>query len=386
MQQLPSNFFANIEAHIAAMQAEGCDILRLDIGSPDLPPHPSVIEALAETARQPGSHGYQPHTGQPGLRQAWAEMYRRQYAVELDPQGEIVPLLGSKEGIFHLIQACIDPGDVVLGPDPAYMTYERGTLFAGGQFYPLPLLPQNGFLPDLDSVPVEVLKRAKMLWLNYPNNPTAAVATSEFFARAVEFARRHDLLLCHDAAYTQVVFDGYHAPSLLEIPGAKEVAVEINSLSKSHNMAGWRVGAAAGSRQALAALFRLKTNVDSSHFLPVLQGALAAMQVEQSWIDARNEVYRQRRDIIVSALHEIGLPVASPKASIYVWSPVPAGWSSLDFTNALLEQAHVSLTPGTVFGPAGEGFARIAFTAPNEKIEEAMRRLAEAMPKIRSRS
>jgi len=303
-------------------------------------------------------------------------MYRRVFGVELDPQTEVLPLLGSKEGIFHLIQAWIDPGDVVLAPDPGYMTYVQATRFAGGEAYSMPLLAAGGYLPDLKAIPALVLSRAKMLWLNYPNNPTSAVASLEFFEQAVAFARRHGLLLCHDAAYTQVVFDGYRAPSILEIPGAKEVAVEVNSLSKSHNMAGWRLGAAVGNPKALAALFRVKSQLDSSHFLPVLQAAVTAMDGDQGWLAERNEIYRQRRDLVVSGLQAMGFQVDPPQAAIYVWCPVPSGWTSLDFVTTLLEKAHVSLTPGQVFGACGEGFVRISLTAPNGQLSEAMQRIA----------
>ena len=377
VQNLPQNFFAQLENKIAAKQASGCDVFRLDIGSPDMPPDASILQALIRSANLPDHHGYQPHAGPGALRAAWAELYQREFGVELDSQQEIVPLLGSKEGIFNLIMACIDPGDMVLVPDPGYMTYTRGTLFAGGEPVEMPLLEQRNFLPDLSAIPLDTARRAKMLWLNYPNNPTGAIASLNFFAEAVDFARRNDLLLCHDAAYSLVTFDGYRAVSLMQVPGAREVAVEFNSLSKSHNMAGWRVGAAVGNHQALSALFKIKTNLDSSHFLPVLEAAVEAMTGDQAWLRARNEVYRQRRDIILRTLHAMGLTVPVPTASIYIWSRVPLGWTSLDYVTAALEQAHVSLTPGTVFGAHGEGYMRISLTVATEKISEAMQRLAE---------
>jgi LL-diaminopimelate aminotransferase len=377
IQNLPQNFFAQLENRITAEQASGCNVIRLDIGSPDMPPDASILQALIHSANLPDHHGYQPHAGPASLRAAWAELYRREFGVELDTRQEIVPLLGSKEGIFNLIMACIDPGDSVLVPDPGYMTYTRGTLFAGGEPVEMPLLEERSFLPDLSAIPPDTAQRAKMLWLNYPNNPTGATASLDFFTEAVEFARRYDLLLCHDAAYSLVTFDGYRAVSLMQVPGARDVAVEFNSLSKSHNMAGWRVGAAVGNRQALGALFRIKTNLDSSHFLPVLDAAIEAMTGDQGWLMARNEVYRQRRDLVLKTLHSMGLTVSTPTASIYVWSRVPVGWTSLDFVTAALEQAHVSLTPGVVFGPHGEGYMRISLTVATEKISEAMQRLAE---------
>ncbi len=376
LRNLPQNFFAQLENKINALQSSGCDIIRLDIGSPDLPPASPILQALARSANLPDRHGYQAHAGPEALRAAWAELYRREFNVELDSRQEIIPLLGSKEGIFNLIMAWIDPGDVVLVPNPGYMTYTRGTLFAGGKPVDVPLLAERGFLPDLGAVPPETARRAKMLWLNYPNNPTGAGASLDFFTEAVDFARQYDLLLCHDAAYSLVTFDGYRAPSIMQVPGAKEVAVEFNSLSKSHNMAGWRVGAAVGNPQALGALFKLKTNLDSSHFLPVLEAAVQAMTGDQDWLCARNEIYRQRRDVILPTLKAMGLAARAPSASIYVWSPVPAGWTSLDFVTAALEQAHVSLTPGTVFGAQGEGYVRLSMTVATQKIAEAMHRLA----------
>jgi LL-diaminopimelate aminotransferase len=379
MQHLSPHFFAGWVARIQGLQRAGEDVIRLDVGSPDLPPPPEVIDVLAHTAAAGNTHGYQPHNGPDSLRLAWAEMYERQYGVQIDPNREVVPLLGSKEGIFNLVMACIDRDDVVLVPDPGYITYTRATQFAGGEPYYLPLEEQNGFLPDFDSLPAAVLRRTKMLWLNYPNNPTAATASEEFFARTIAFAREKDLLVCHDAAYSQVVFDGYQAPSILQTPGAKECAVEFNTLSKSHNMAGWRVGAALGNRTALQALYALKTNLDSGHFLPIMEAATTALGVPQRWILERNRAYQQRRDIVVQALRAMGLAAQIPRASLYVWSPVPEGWTSLDFASTLLERARISITPGTVFGKYGEGFVRIALTAPAERMQEAMRRMKKVV-------
>jgi LL-diaminopimelate aminotransferase len=348
MSHLAPHFFAALSARIQVLQSEGRDIIRLDEGAPDL-----------------------------SLRQAWAGSYRRLYEVDLDPESEIIPLLGSKEGIFHLSLAFIEPGDIALVPDPGYITYTRGALVAGGEVYRMPLLPERGYLPDLESLPPEVLQRAKLMWLNYPNNPTAAVASLEFFAQAAALAREYGFLLCHDAAYMQVAFDGEQPPSLLQAPGAKEVAVEFNTLSKSHNMAGWRSAALLGNPEAVRALYTLKTNADSSHFLPVFEASTAALTGDQSWLLERNEIYRQRRDVVVAGLRQMGLAVALPRASLYVWSPIPAGWSSIAFATAALEQAGVTLTPGTVFGPGGEGFMRIAITAPVARVRQAMDRLGE---------
>ncbi len=375
LQVLPAHFFASLGTRIGALQAQGLDVIRLDEGAPDLPPAPWIVDVLARSANDPSHHSYQPHRGTAGLRQAWVKMYQTAYEVDLDAESEVLPLLGSKEGIFHLAMATINPGDIALVPDPGYISYTRGALFAGGQPVYFPLLPERDYLPDFDAIPSDVASKAKILWLNYPNNPTAAVATLEAFSRAVDFAHQYGLLLCHDAAYTQVTFDGFHAPSLLELPGAKDVAVEFNTLSKSHNMAGWRVGAALGNSQVLRSLYILKTNQDSGHFLPVLEAATEAMCGDQTWLSERNEVYRQRRDVAIQGLRALGLDVKEPLASIYVWSPVPAGWDSGNFASAALEEAQVSLTPGSFFGRGGEGYMRVSLTAPVERIADAMARL-----------
>jgi LL-diaminopimelate aminotransferase len=376
MQILTPHFFAQLSARIAELQATGADVIRLDEGSPDLPPAAFITQALTEAANRSDTHCYQPHRGTQELRAAWASMYSRLYNVDLDPTGEIIPLIGSKEGIFHLLQAYIGPGDLALVPDPGYITYTRGALFSGGEVQYFPLQVEQDYLPDLSAIPPDVARRAKIMFLNYPNNPTAAVATLDCFAAAVDFARQYDLLLCHDAAYAQVTFDGYQAPSLMQIPGARQVAIEFNTLSKSHNMAGWRVGAAVGQTEALKTLFNLKTNSDSSHFYPILHAATVAMTGDQAWLAERNEIYRQRRDVMVGALRRMGLPAKIPLGSLYVWSPVPAGFASDEFVTAALEHARVSLTPGTLFGQNGQGYIRIAFTAPVERIEEAMHRLS----------
>ena len=379
LQRLNTQFFASLEGKIAFMRSSGIDIIRLDIGSPDLPPAAHIIEALWRSAQDPRSHGYQLHQGTRQLREAWAGMYERSYSISLDPDKEILPLLGSKEGIFHLTQAYVNPGDLILVPDPAYLTYGMSVAFAGGETYPLQLCPESDYLPDLRSIPSEVAQRARLLWINYPNNPTTAVASLDFFADVVAFAKQNDILVCHDSAYAQVVYDGYRAPSILQVPGAKECAIEFNSLSKSHNLAGWRVGAVLGNPQVIQTLFKLKTQVDSGHFLPILDAATAAMNGDQTWICDRNETYRQRRDFMIGCLHRNGLMAHIPRASLYIWCPVPEGWASLDFADALLEQAHISVTPGTVFGQHGEGYVRLTLTNPLELITEAMERLVRWM-------
>ena len=372
-------FFAAIGEKISTLEGQGHDIIRLDIGSPDMPPAEHIIQTLEKDAEREEHHGYQPHHGTQALRRAWAGMYRQRYGVDLDPGQEVLPLLGSKEGIFHLPLAILDPGDVALIPDPGYITYTQGTIFAGGTPYYLPLLAEGDYLPELSAIPGDELRRAKILWLNYPNNPTAAVAPLEFFAQAVVFACEYDLLICHDAAYAQVSFDGFQPPSLLQVPGAVDVGVEFNTLSKSHNMAGWRVGAALGNRQALRSLYTLKTNADSGHFRPVLEAATAAMSGDQGWLEGRNQVYQQRRDLVMQTLRQLGLQASIPKASLYVWFKTPPGWTSLGFAEMILDRAHVSLTPGSIFGKYGEGYIRLAFTAPSERVAEAMQRMTGAL-------
>ncbi|MCX8062663.1 MAG: aminotransferase class I/II-fold pyridoxal phosphate-dependent enzyme [Anaerolineales bacterium] len=381
MQTLQTQFFAGLATRIASLEAQGIKVIRLDVGSPDLPPPPSILDALYRSANRPDTHGYQPHNGSAALLNAWARMYGNLYGVEIDPKSEVVPLLGSKEGIFHLTQAFVNPGDLVLIPDPGYLTYEAATRFAGGEVYRMPLLPQNDYLPDFSTVPDEIAKRAKIMWLNYPNNPTAATATKEFFAQAAEFARKHNILICHDAAYAQITYDGYRSPSVFEVDPAKEVSIEFNTLSKSHNMAGWRVGAALGNANVLKTLYTLKTQVDSGHFRPILDAAVQAMTEDQGWLLERNQIYQRRRDLIVKSLRQMGIDVQTPLASLYVWMPLPNGRSSETFCRQLLEEAHVSITPGTVFGKYGEGYARICVCLADDLIVEAMDRLAGWMAK-----
>lgn len=374
-QALPENFFALLEEKISSLQAAGKDVIRLDVGSPDLPPPPDIIDRLVQSTRNPGHHGYQALRGPAALRQAWASFYAAQFGVNLDTGTEILPLIGSKAGIFNFINTWAEPGCVVLIPDPGYMTYTRATLFAGAEPFFMPLDPQNGFLPDLSAIPIDVLKRTRMLWLNYPNNPTAAVADLAFLAKAVALAKEHGFWVCHDAAYSMVTFEGYRAPSLLEIPEAKQVSVEFNSLSKSHNMAGWRVGVVAGNAQAIRPLARLEVNMNSGHFLPVMDAATLALTGDQGWMAERNEIYRRRRDAALRGLAALGISLKPPCGSIYLWCPLPSGWKSLDFVMQVLETTGVSFTPGTVFGQGGEGYFRISLTIDENRIAEAMLRL-----------
>jgi LL-diaminopimelate aminotransferase len=381
MQTQKTQFFAGLATRIATLEAQGKRVIRLDVGSPDLPPPSSIVEALVRSASRADTHGYQPHRGSEALLQAWAGMYRQVYGVEVDAKSEIVPLLGSKEGIFHITQAFVNPGDVVLIPDPGYLTYEAATRFAGGEVYRMPLLPENDYLVDFSTIPSEIAERAKIMWLNYPNNPTAATASREFFERAVQFARAHNLLVCHDAAYSQINFDGYRSLSIFEVDPTKEVSIEFNTLSKSHNMAGWRVGAALGNATVLKTLYTLKTQVDSGHFRPILDAAVQAMTEDQGWLQERNQIYQRRRDLIVKALQQMGVAVRKPLASLYVWMPLPDGWRSEEICQQLLEETQVSITPGVVFGKYGEGAARLCFCLADDLIVEAMERLGKWMAK-----
>jgi LL-diaminopimelate aminotransferase len=372
---LPPYVFAGLEKRVNALRAQGMDIIRLDMGSPDLPPPQEVIDALYKSAQDPTHHGYAGFSGVPALRQAMAAYYDRRFGVKLDPNNEVLALIGSKEGIVNIHLAFIDPGDVTLVPDPGYSPYTMGTYLAGGSVYSFPLLPEKGWLPNLEAMPADALRKAKLIWLNYPNNPTGATADLAFFERAVAFARKHDLLLCHDAPYCDVGFDGYRAPSLLQIPGSKDVAVEFNSLSKSHNLAGWRVGMAVGNAQAVQALGQVKSNIDSGIFRSVQDAAISALMGDQEWTEERNGIYQERRDIVLAGLRAKGLKPETPRAGLYVWTQIPAGYTSATFATHLMEKGGVSLTPGTAFGPQGEGYVRISLGLATPRVREAMERV-----------
>jgi LL-diaminopimelate aminotransferase len=375
VQNLPPYVFAKLGSRIRELVAAGNDIVRLDIGSPDLPPPDFIVEAMYRSVQNPAHHGYAGYYGTPEFRRAVAQYYDRRFGVHLDPDKEIVSLIGSKEGIANVALAFVNPGDIVLVPDPGYPTYTLGTYLAEGEPYRVPLLAERGYLPDLEAIPGDVLRSAKILWLNYPNNPTGATAPLAFLEEVVEFARRHDILVCHDNPYCDVVFDGYVAPSLLQVPGAAQVALEFNSLSKTYNMAGWRVGMALGNRVAVEALARTKTNIDSGVFRPLQDAAVVALTGDQSWLADRNEVYRHRRDIILSGLDAVSIKAEKAIASLYVWAETPAGYGAEAFATLLLEEAGVSVAPGTAFGPHGEGHIRISLGQDTERIREAMERL-----------
>lgn len=374
---LPSYVFAELGRRILQMKAQGRDVIRLDIGSPDLPAPNSVVSALERSLRDPSHHGYGGYYGTPELRQAMAIYYERRFGVQVSPDREVAPLIGSKEGIANIALAFVDPGESVLVPDPGYPTYSMGTILAGGVPVRMPLRQENDFLPDLEAIPHEIARSAKIMWLNYPNNPTGAVAPLRFLEQAVAFARRYSLLICHDNPYCDVVFDDYTAPSILQVPGAMEVAVEFNSLSKTYNMAGWRVGMAVGNAVAVEALARTKTNIDSGIFIPIQDAAVEALTGDQSWLADRNRIYRERRDLILATLRDMGIQASTSKASLYIWARVPADYSSTDFAARLLEDAAVSVTPGDAFGCFGEGFVRISLGMDTERIRAAMERLKQ---------
>ena len=376
---LPPYVFAKLGRRIQTLIAEGHDVIRLDIGSPDLPPPDFIIEALYHSAQKPSNHGYGGYYGTPALRQAMATYYQQRFGVELDPQKQVCPLIGSKEGIANAALAFVDPGDRVLVPDPGYPTYSMGALLAGGEPVTMPLLPENDMFPDLEAIPEDVARAARLLWLNYPNNPTGAVATLEFFDRVVAFAQKYDILICHDNPYCDVTFDGYRPPSILEAPGAMEVALEFNSLSKTYNMAGWRVGMAVGATAAVEALARTKTQIDSGSFLPIQDAAVVALTGDQSWLEERNQIYLERRNLIMAALQQVGLEALPAKAGLYVWSRIPASETSESFATRLLEEAGISIAPGTAFGDHGEGFIRFSLGQDTGRVREAMERLVRFM-------
>lgn len=371
-------FFAQLGKRIMSMRAQGVDVIRMDMGSPDLPPPDAVIQVLVSSAQRPEMHGYTLGAGTQSFRKAIAQHYAARFSVKLDAKSEAIDLIGSKEGLFILSQVLLNPGDLALVPDPGYSVYAKGAEIAGAEVYAMPLLANNAYLPDLQSIPEDVLKKSKLLWLNYPNNPTGAIADLDFFEQLVAFASKHSILLAHDAPYTEVGFDGYRAPSLLQVDGAKEVAIEFNSLSKAYNMAGWRLGMAVGNAQVLGYIETYKSQQDSAIFAPILAAGETALKSDASWLNERNRIYQQRRDAVLDVLHAAGLHVEVPQAALYVWVPLPAKEkSSLDFCAHLLEDTGVSTTPGVVFGEHGEGYLRISLVTSLERLKEGTQRMAE---------
>ena len=380
LRNLPPYHFAAYARKIAELRAAGVDVISLSMGDPDLPTPPEVLDALDAAARDQTNQRYPDYAGMPELRRAIVEWMERRFGVTLDAGREVLPLIGSKEGLAHLPLAVINPGDVALMPDPCYPVYPTAVALAGGESYPLPLAPEHGWLPDLAAIPVDVLARAKTLWLNYPNNPTGAVAPLEFFEQAVDFARRHDLLIVNDMAYADVAYDGYRPPSMLQVPGAKDVTVELYSLSKAYNMAGFRIGMLVGNAEAVEGMTRLKSNIDTGIFKPIQVAAVRALALPGSWIAARNAIYQRRRDTLAAACRELGMTVETPRASLYLWPRIPEGAaSSAAFALDLLERTGVAVTPGTNFGSRGEGYVRISLTVPDARLDEAVARLRGAL-------
>ena len=375
IEKLPPYLFVEISRKIAQKKARGEDVVSFGIGDPDIPTPEHIIERLCQAAHDPANHRYPETEGLPELRRAIAEWYQRRFSVTLDPDKEVLPLIGSKEGIGHVALCFIDPGDLALVPDPGYPVYAIGTMFAGGESYYLPLKEENDFLPDLKAIPDAVARRAKLLWLNYPNNPTAAVAEAGFFKQAVAFAHKYGLAVCHDGPYSEVAFDGYRPVSFMQIPGAKEVGIEFHSLSKSYNMTGWRIGMAVGNAQMIDALMRLKSNLDSGIPQAIQLAAIAALNGPQDCIEEHNRIYQQRRDLMLETLRYIGLEARPPRASLYVWARIPKGQKSLDFAARLLDEARVVVMPGVGYGPSGDGYIRLSLTTPDALLEEGLARL-----------
>ena len=379
LDQVPPYLFAELERQISAKEREGVDVISLGIGDPDLPAPDAVVEAAAAGLRDPRTHQYPSNQGTEEFREAAAGFYRERFAVELDPSSEVIPVLGGKEAVGHIALACLDPGGLSLSPEPGYPPYTSGPVFAGADVHYLPLTPANDFFPDLDAIPEEIADRANLLYLDYPNNPTGAVVPEGAFERTVEFARQHGLIVVHDNAYSEITFDGYVAPSFLETNGAKEVGVEIFSLSKGWNMTGWRCGLVAGNAEIVERYRGLKANIDSGLFEAIQRAAVVALTSERDFPRRMSEVYSRRRDLLVAALAEIGLDVDPPKATPYFWVRVPDGHTSASFTSLVLEQANVVVSPGPGYGPSGEGFVRLSMTVPDERLEEAVRRIESSL-------
>ena len=379
LERLPPYLFAELERRVAEKRAAGVDVISLGIGDPDAPTPELAVRALREAAADPGTHRYPSNRGRPEFRAAVTRFYERRFGVRLDPDTEVIPALGAKECIFNLNLAFLDVGDAALAADPGYPVYTGGPLLAEAEAVLMPLLAERGFAPDLEAVAPDDRARARIMYLNYPNNPTGAVAPDGLFEHVVAFAREHELLVVHDASYTETTFDGYVAPSFLATPGAMEVGVEVFSLSKGYNMTGWRAAAIVGNPQAVESYWRLKTNVDSGMFEAVQLAAAGALDEGDDVPREMSAVYERRRDLVCGALRAIGVEVEPPKGTIYVWAPVPRGHSSASYCELVLEQSGVVLSPGGAYGPNGEGFFRISLTVPDERLEEAVERLRSSL-------
>ena len=368
--------FVEISRILAEKRAAGEDVVTFGIGDPDIPTPSHVIDRLVKASYTPANHRYPESDGLPECREAIATWYENRFGVKLDGATETLPLIGAKEGIGHIAFAFLDPGDLALVPDPAYPVYGVGTMFAGAQSYAMPLVEENGWLPDLEAIPPEVARDAKLMWLNYPNNPTSAIATADYYKKVIDFARQYDVAVLHDAAYSEVVYDGYVAPSFMELDGAKEVGMEFHSLSKCFNMTGWRFGMAVGNSDMIKALFQIKANIDSGIPQAIQEMAIEALTGPQDAIDNNNAIYQRRRDKLVDVLTKLGLRVTPPKACLYVWARVPEGYTSAEFAGRLLAEKTIVVTPGSSYGKYGEGYIRFSLTTPDERVDTGVERLA----------
>ncbi|MDE2668974.1 MAG: LL-diaminopimelate aminotransferase [Chloroflexota bacterium] len=377
VEELPPYLFAQISKVIAAKKAQGIDVITFGIGDPDLPTPPNILDRLHRAADNPLNHRYPESEGLPELRQAISGWYERRFETSFDPERECLALIGSKEGIAHMALTLIDPGDVALATDPGYPVYEIGTMFAGGVTIKLPLTRESEWKPDLDAIPEDLAAKAKVLWLNYPNNPTAAVADVAFFEKVVAWAKEYDVSICHDNPYCDVAYDGYRPISIFQVPGARDVAIEFNSWSKIYNMTGWRIGMAVGNGELVDALMRVKSNIDSGIPQAIQEMAIEAVEGPQDVIDEHNAIYQRRRDRIVEAVRKMGLEVDPPKASLYVWAKLPDGITSGDFAARLIDECAVVVTPGRGYGLNGEGYVRLSVTTPDDQVEEGCQRMED---------
>lgn len=383
MTELPPYLFLELDRIIEAKRQQGHDIINLGIGDPDLPTPPHIVQAVQRAATDPKNHRYPNYLGSAAFRRALAAWYGKRFSVKLDPLSETVGLIGSKEGIAHITWAMAGPGDVVLVPDPSYPVYFTQALLAGAQVVTMPLIPERHFLPDLSRIPDDVARRATMMWINYPNNPTGAIAPLSFYQDVIAFCRQHDILLCSDLAYAEIGYEGYRAPSVLEVDGAKEVAVEFYSLSKPFNMTGWRIAAAVGNSLAVGALGRLKSNLDSGIFTAVQEAGITALTTDPERVFAQqNPIYQERRDIVLKALQALDIHIQTPLSTFYIWFPTPSGLSSAQASRFFVEEADVVLAPGSSYGQAGEGWLRISLTCPTDRLVEAMQRLQTAYRRL----
>ncbi len=378
LEKIPPYLFAEIDRKIAEAKAKGADVISLGIGDPDTPTLPPVVEAMHKAIDNPANHDYPPYNGTAAFRKAACDWMHKRFGVELDPDTEMLANIGSKEAIAHVFFAFVDKGDYTLIPDPGYPVYKNATIFAGGTPFAMPLLEENGYLPDFDKIPEDVAKKSKLMFLNYPNNPTGAVCDLEFLKKAVDYCKKYDILLCFDQAYCEMTYDGYVAPSVLQVEGGKDVAIEFYSHSKSYNMTGWRVGWVCGNKDAVKALGTIKNNIDSGTFKAIQDAAIAAFNADQSYIDNLNKMYQERRDAAEEGLRELGWNIKPSKATFYLWLPVPKGMTSEEFVTLMLEKANVVVPPGNGYGKYGEGYFRVALTKDVETIKKCIQRMKDA--------